>query len=220
MDCTCRFCFSIQNRKDRLHQRLRRWKYYKEQKIRLFKISIYLASYFWLSFPGGLESNAGDLGWIAGLGISPGERNGKPTPAFLLGESHGQRNLAASPWGRKESDTTERLTHTHFWLFWASVAVWAFSSSWECGLLCIVAVNRLFIGVASLVPGHRRQSAGSVVVMQGPTRCAAFEILLNQESSWCPLHCKADSQPLDHQGNLRTEVRLFPMPHINLYEIG
>ena len=155
-DCTCRFCFSIQNRKDRLHQRLRRWKYYKEQKIRLFKISIYLASYFWLSFPGGLESNAGDLGWIAGLGISPGERNGKPTPAFLLGESHGQRNLAASPWGRKESDTTERLTHTHFWLFWASVAVWAFSSSWECGLLCIVAVNRLFIGVASLVPGHRR----------------------------------------------------------------
>ncbi|CAI9168117.1 unnamed protein product [Rangifer tarandus platyrhynchus] len=41
--------------------------------------------------------------------------------------------------------------------------------------------------------------------MQGPTRCAAYEILLNQESSWCPLHCKADSQPLDHQGNLRTE---------------
>ena len=31
------------------------------------------------------------------------------TPVFLLGESHGQRNLEVpSPWGPKESDTTER----------------------------------------------------------------------------------------------------------------
>ena len=34
-----------------------------------------------------------------------------PTPVFLPGEPHGQRSLAGySPWGRKESDTTERLT--------------------------------------------------------------------------------------------------------------
>ena len=34
----------------------------------------------------------------------------QPTPVFLPGESHGQRSLAAcSPWGRTESDTTERL---------------------------------------------------------------------------------------------------------------
>ena len=34
-----------------------------------------------------------------------------PTPVFLPGESHGQRSLAGySPWGRKESDTTEWLT--------------------------------------------------------------------------------------------------------------
>ena len=34
---------------------------------------------------------------------------------FLPGESHGQRSLADySPWGRKELDTTERLsTHRH-----------------------------------------------------------------------------------------------------------
>ena len=32
---------------------------------------------------------------------------------FLAGESHGQRSLVGySPWGRKESDTIERLTHT------------------------------------------------------------------------------------------------------------
>ena len=36
------------------------------------------------------------------------------TPVFLPGESHGQRSLVDySPWGRKESDTTERL-HFHF----------------------------------------------------------------------------------------------------------
>ena len=33
-----------------------------------------------------------------------------PTPVSLPGESHGQRSLVGySPWGRKESDTTERL---------------------------------------------------------------------------------------------------------------
>ena len=37
-----------------------------------------------------------------------------PTPVFLPGESHGRRSLVGySPWGRKESDTTERL-HFHF----------------------------------------------------------------------------------------------------------
>ena len=36
---------------------------------------------------------------------------GLPTPAFLPGEFREQRNLTSySPWGRKESDTTERLT--------------------------------------------------------------------------------------------------------------
>ena len=35
-------------------------------------------------------------------------RKWQPTPVFLPGESHGQRSLVGySPWGRKESDTTE-----------------------------------------------------------------------------------------------------------------
>ena len=41
----------------------------------------------------------------------------QPTPVLLPGKSHGQRSLAGcSPWGHKESDTTEQLcrhTHTH-----------------------------------------------------------------------------------------------------------
>ena len=41
----------------------------------------------------------------------PRRREWQPTPVFLLGESHGQRNLAGySPWGFKESDTTEQQT--------------------------------------------------------------------------------------------------------------
>ena len=37
-----------------------------------------------------------------------------PTPILLPGKSHGQRSLVGcSPWGRGESDTTERL-HLHF----------------------------------------------------------------------------------------------------------
>ena len=46
---------------------------------------------------------------------SPWKRKGQLTPAFLPGESHGQRSLVGySPWGGKESDTTEWLSiHTH-----------------------------------------------------------------------------------------------------------
>ena len=41
-------------------------------------------------------------------------RQWHPTPELLPGKSHGQRSLVGcSPWGREESDTTERL-HFHF----------------------------------------------------------------------------------------------------------
>ena len=41
-------------------------------------------------------------------------RQWQPTPVPLPGKSHGQRSLVGcSPWGREESDTTERL-HFHF----------------------------------------------------------------------------------------------------------
>ena len=68
-----------------------------------------------LGFPGGSEGeessyNAGDLGSIPGSGRSPGEGNGTPLQYSLHGKSHGWRSLVGySPWGRKESDTTEQL---------------------------------------------------------------------------------------------------------------
>ena len=46
--------------------------------------------------------------------IANWRRKWQPTLVFLPGESHGQRRLVGhSPWGCNESDTTERLTHTH-----------------------------------------------------------------------------------------------------------
>ena len=41
-------------------------------------------------------------------------REWQPTPVFLPGGFHGQRSLVGySPWGCKELDKTEQLTHTH-----------------------------------------------------------------------------------------------------------
>ena len=40
-------------------------------------------------------------------------RKWQPTPVFSPGEFHGQRSLAGyPPWGRRELDRTEQLTHT------------------------------------------------------------------------------------------------------------
>ena len=50
-----------------------------------------------------------------GLQRSPGGGHGNPLQYACLENPHGQRRLAGySPWGHKESDTTEPLsTHTH-----------------------------------------------------------------------------------------------------------
>ena len=54
---------------------------------------------------------AGDLGSIPGLGRFPWRMKWQPTPVHFAWKSHGQRSLVGcSPWGCKESGTTERLT--------------------------------------------------------------------------------------------------------------
>ena len=72
-----------------------------------------------MDFPCGLDGkesacSAGDLCLIPGLGRSPGEGNVYPLQYSPLGDSNGLRSQAGySPWGRKESDMTERLTYYH-----------------------------------------------------------------------------------------------------------
>ena len=51
--------------------------------------------------------NVGDPGSILGRDY-PWRKEWQPTPVFLPGKSHGQRNLVGhSLWGCKDSDTTE-----------------------------------------------------------------------------------------------------------------
>ena len=69
-----------------------------------------MKSVFILGFPGdsvvkNLSASAGDSGLIPGLGRSPGEGNGYPTPVFLPGTSDRQRGIVGySPWSHKELD--------------------------------------------------------------------------------------------------------------------
>ena len=52
-----------------------------------------------------------DTGFDPWVRKIPWRREWQPTPLFLPGEFHGQRSPEGySPWGRKESDTTELLT--------------------------------------------------------------------------------------------------------------
>ena len=70
------------------------------------------ARYLHFRFPGGSAGketicNAGDLDSIPGLGRSPGEVNSYPL----------QYSGLYSPWSRKESNTTERLSLASVLLF-------------------------------------------------------------------------------------------------------
>ena len=52
--------------------------------------------------------DAGDANSIPGLERFPWRREWQPTPVFLPGEFHRQRNLAGySPWGHRKLDMTE-----------------------------------------------------------------------------------------------------------------
>ena len=74
-----------------------------------------------MGFPGGASSKEPTCqcrrckrrGFDPWVGKIPWRRAWQPTPVFLPGEFHGQRNLAGySPWGHKESDTSETTTCT------------------------------------------------------------------------------------------------------------
>ena len=75
-----------------------------------------------VGLPGGSQVKAsacvcpqcGRPGFDSWVGNIPWRRKWQPTPVFLPGESHGQRNLmGCSPRGPKELGMTERL-HLHF----------------------------------------------------------------------------------------------------------
>ena len=63
--------------------------------------------------------NAGDLGSIPGLGISPGEGHGNPFQYSCLENPHGQRSLAGyRPWTHNELDMTKQLRRSVLGVHW------------------------------------------------------------------------------------------------------
>ena len=67
--------------------------------------------------PSATAGNARDPGSIPRFGRYPGKGKWQPTQVFLPGEFHGQGSLASySPWGCKESDITEQLTHIYIYI--------------------------------------------------------------------------------------------------------
>ena len=74
---------------------------------------MYLGRLTGMGFPGGSDGkesacNVGNLGFIPGLGRSPGGVQGNPLQYSCLKNPHGQRSLAGYlPQGCKEPDMTE-----------------------------------------------------------------------------------------------------------------
>ena len=78
-------------------------------------------------------------GFSAWVGKIPWRRKWQPTPVFLPGKSHGRRNLVGySPWGRKESDTTEQLHFLYFTCKCIYIYIYLWSAvSWGLSVICM-----------------------------------------------------------------------------------
>ena len=71
------------------------------------------------------------MGSIPGSRRSSGEWKWQPTPVLSPGESHGQMSLVGySPWGHKDSDTTEQLSSIHPSQIWIVVQMWLQQPNW------------------------------------------------------------------------------------------
>ena len=93
-----------------------------------------------------------------------------------------------------------------FWMWWVFVDAWELSPVVVSGgyfLLQCAGFSLWWLLLFWRALGSQAQQLQCVasVVVHGlscPTACGSF---LDQGLNQCPLHCKADSLPLDHQGN-------------------
>ena len=78
-----------------------------------------------LPSPAVQETQVQSLSWK-----DPWRKEWLPTPIFLSGEAHGRRSLVGySPWGHRESDTTEQLNAFSFSLLTIVTALNNYNSS-------------------------------------------------------------------------------------------
>ena len=87
-----------------------------------------------------LPANTGhirDAGSFSWSGRSPGRGHGNPLQYSCLKNPHGQRNLVGySPWGPKESDTTERL-YIYIYMCACTTEQTAYVHMHVCMLSCV-----------------------------------------------------------------------------------
>ena len=124
---------------------------------------------------------ARNTGLIPGLGRSPGVENWQPTPEFLPGKFQGERSLEGySPWGRKESDTTEWAQHSRSKPSAAIVSrpvVWHFATPWttahQASLFFTISRSLpKFMSIASMMPS-------SHLILWGPLLPSFFPNIRN-----------------------------------------
>ena len=79
------------------------------------------------------------------VGKIPWRREWQHTPVSLPGKSHRQRSLVGcSPWGRKESDTTEQLTPIHLSSIYLSIPISYLSS---ISIYCLSFISILYLPI-------------------------------------------------------------------------
>ena len=96
----------------------------------------------------------GEDSFLKGTCGSSRRRQWHPTPVLLPGKSHGRRSLVGySPWGRTESDTTERLSNS-------SSSVSSCQTVLSRTQFQLLSVNSVFIHLEKhvLLPAHAATS--------------------------------------------------------------
>ena len=144
-------------------------------------------------FPGGSAGKesackVGDLGFIPGLGRSPGEGKRLPTPVFWPEEFRGQNSYTLHA-GRRELDTTERLSLSDFSSYCERVSK---SSSDRCTLKAHLFC--LFLSFRFWWRANRRPPVGahSLMLVQavGPAPSCDFIYTEGCENTrWCYRFC-------------------------------
>ena len=94
----------------------------------------------------------------------------------------------------------------YFWLCWVFVSVRGLSLVAASGGHSSPRCAGLSLSRPLLLQSTGSRRTGSVIVAHGPSCSAACGILPDQGSNPCPLHWRADSQPLHHQGSPDVDI--------------
>ena len=126
----------------------------------------------------------------------PWRREWSPTPVFLPGKFHGLRSLVGySPWGSKESDTTERL-HVHVHVLYCRVYLDVFLQNYAlpCDLCTIIySISAMKWKVDMSFQGKKKAHLDTFLCLTIPR--APLDSSLENGASWCHLdRCGQNSQ--------------------------